>query len=93
MNCFALIITKDKAVLYTLHLCASEEEFRYECAVTPCSAELSTLMREVPYVTDVQAVPCVWEINKFLKPFLRTIHDFANVHHFWLHKNIEGIPN
>ena len=56
-----------------------------------CSTELSTLMKEVPYVTDVHVVPCVWEINKFLKPFLRTIHDFANVHHFWLHKNIEGI--
>ena len=41
-------------------------------------------------MTDVDLIPCVWDLEKFLQPFLRTVHDFANVHHFWVHKNAEG---
>ena len=47
-------------------------------------------MKTVPYVTDVDLIPCVWDLEKFLQPFVRTVHDFANVHHFWVHKNAEG---
>ncbi|XP_020915414.1 uncharacterized protein LOC110252901 isoform X3 [Exaiptasia diaphana] len=54
------------------------------------SHEVATLMMQVPYVQNVKEVPCVWDITSFLSPFLTTVHDFANVHHFWLHKNCEG---
>ncbi|XP_073242963.1 uncharacterized protein [Porites lutea] len=66
----------------------ANKHFRKEDVVTPC--ELSDLMKTVPYVTDVDLIPCVWDLEKFLQPFVRTVHDFANVHHFWVHKNAEG---
>ncbi|KXJ24444.1 uncharacterized protein LOC110248173 [Exaiptasia diaphana] len=66
----------------------ANQKFKKADMVT--SNELSNLMKNVPYVNEVCRVPCVWEIMKFLAPFIRTIHDFANVHHFWLHKNAEG---
>lgn len=52
--------------------------------------ELSTLMHKVPYVTECKTVPCVWDITSFLTPFMRTTHDFGNVHHVWIHKSVEG---
>ena len=50
-------------------------------------------MKNVPCVTKVGTVPCVWDINSFITPFIRTVHDFGNVHHFWLHKSVEGTRN
>ncbi|KAJ7372556.1 hypothetical protein OS493_019067 [Desmophyllum pertusum] len=52
--------------------------------------KLSIQMKKVPFVCGAKPVPCVWDISSFITPFLRMVHDFGNVHHFWLHKSVEG---
>ncbi|KAJ7369538.1 hypothetical protein OS493_038244 [Desmophyllum pertusum] len=64
------------------------EHFRKADMVTP--NELSIQMKKVPFVCEAKPVPCVWDISSFITPFLRMVHDFGNVHHFWLHKSVEG---
>ena len=53
------------------------------CSIYFALIELSNVPKYVPFITDAQQVPCVWDISSVLAPCLRKMHDFESVHHVW----------
>ena len=55
------------------------------CSIYFALIELSNALKYVPFITDTQQAPCVWDISSVLAPSLRKMHDFESVHHVWFH--------